>query len=101
PLLVTIDDFARTDSTRRASPDKHMWLASSTDGGVTFSQPWKIATQRRDTRAEDEAEIRGTSIETTEKPSWAVDRGQGSRYRDRLYMTWSDVARGKMRVWFS
>ena len=72
-----------------------MWLVSSTDGGVTFSAPWKVLTQ--------EYVFGGNAAKTLGAagfPKFAADAGSKS-FRDRIYAVWEDSRLGSTRILFA
>lgn len=79
-------------------------MVTSTDGGVTFSKPRKIAT--RITRPRDPTDGSLVARLNITPPMWTVDGSlpaeSGTPPRDRLYLVWSDwrteVGTGVWRV---
>jgi hypothetical protein len=70
------------------------WIVTSSDGGVTFSQPRKVQTMETN---QDDPDYRTTAGMT----AWATDASQPSKFRDRLYVAWTDSRHGRPRVLFS
>jgi hypothetical protein len=90
-LLVPFSDFEFKDDRRRQNPHSNMWFAISKDGGVTFGEPKKVFQQFR-----GDKDVHGL----TTFPVWAAD-AQGTEYRDRLYLAWTDFKTGKGRILFA
>lgn len=77
-----------------------LWFVTSSDGGVTFSTPALINEQRLNVFPEQvKAYRRGSFVKGT-VISYAVDLS-GSKYRDYLYVAWSDWRYGRPRILFS
>jgi len=70
-------------------------MVTSEDGGVTFSEPRKIAT--RITRPRDRTDESLVARLNLAPPMWTVD-GSETETRDRLYLVWSDWRTGAWRV---
>ena len=66
-------------------------MALSEDGGITFSEPRRVATRVQAPPEEGPARRLGGF------PTWAVDTS-GAATRDRLYHAWSDWRSGSARV---
>jgi len=67
-----------------------LWMAASSDGGVTFSGPRKIARMEWNL---DDRDALGT-------PALAAD-GRSKDYRDRIYAAWADSHGENPRIVFS
>jgi hypothetical protein len=75
-------------------------FVTSSDGGITFSSPAPIHEQQINVFPEQvKAYRRGSFVKGT-VISYAVDLS-GSKYRDYLYVVWSDWRSGRPRILFS
>ena len=91
-LVVPYLDF---DSNSVQSKDRtfdNYWVVTSSDGGLTFSSPQKVATN------ELSRSNQGVALETF--GTAAVDN-QSNVFPDRLYMAWTAHRSGKYRIEFS
>lgn len=93
-LFVPYADFEYKEENRKKNRPSSMWFVTSTDGGVSFTQPRKIGEQRF-TLDEDAMRTVGGGF-----PVFAVDN-RGKTYGDRLYVAWNDFRFGKSRILFS
>jgi len=93
-LFVPYSDFDFHQDRPHTAADWHSAMAfvTSSDGGVTFSEPKPIQTQMYDS-VSARSRLGGS-------PVYAVDH-QGEKYRDRLYVAWPDPRFGKFRILFS
>ncbi len=92
-VTVSDADFPLTEEAREIRPLKTgVWMSLSEDGGVSFSEPRRVATQVFDSVEEGDITSRVTSF-----PAAAVD-GSDSATRDRLYLAWADWPEGSARV---
>jgi hypothetical protein len=69
-----------------------IWFVSSTDGGVTFSTPWKVLTQ--------EFVFGGSAAKTLGAagfPKFAAGGG-AKQFRDRIFGVWEDSRLGSTRI---
>jgi hypothetical protein len=91
-LVVPYVDFEYLPEKRKehGKIDTGSWLVTSSDGGVTFSKPVRVQTLVWDL---DQREALGT-------PFTAVD-AKNPKYRDNIYMIWTDSRLGNPRVLFS
>jgi hypothetical protein len=94
-LIVPFGDFDFLPEKRKETGMAEVtdWFVTSTDGGLTFSPPRKSNTQVYNL---DDRESLGEST----FPSVAADATTG-KYRDRLYVAWTDARFGKNRILFS
>jgi hypothetical protein len=90
-LAMTYVDFQIDPVKRKTIRDSNRWLVTSKDGGITFSDPSKIATDRVPV---DIPFGLGTFT------PYAVD-SRSLQYRDRLYCAWTDFSSGRARVLFN
>jgi hypothetical protein len=93
-LFVPYADFDYKPENRKNNRPSGLWFVTSSDGGVSFSQPHKIGEQKF-TLDEEAARMTGGGF-----PAYAVDN-QSKTYRDYLYVAWNDFRFGKARILFS
>jgi hypothetical protein len=92
-LWLPFTNFAFNPEERKRNRPSQMWFTTSSDGGVTFSVPHKIEEQHFN-RQEPGGEVLTFA-------QYAADT-QSDRFRDRLYMAWTDNRLGgKLRILFS
>jgi hypothetical protein len=95
-LVVPYIDFDFLPEKRKSTGKlkNSTWIVTSADGGITFSQPRKVQTMETN---QDDPDFRTTAGMT----AWSTDGSQSSKYRDRLYVAWTDFRHGRPRVLFS
>jgi hypothetical protein len=93
-LFVPYADFDFKPENRKNNRPSGLWFVASTDGGVSFSPPKKIAEQKFTLDEEEEMNAGGGF------PEYAVDN-QSKNFRDHLYVVWNDFRFGKSRILFS
>lgn len=93
-LFVPYADFDYKPENRKNNRPSGLWFVTSSDGGVSFSHPQKIAEQKF-TLDEEEGRAVGAGF-----PAYAVDN-RSKEHRDYLYVVWSDFRFGKSRVLFA
>jgi hypothetical protein len=86
-------EFKPEKRTTKGKIRRSAWLVTSSDGGLTFSAPRKVATHEYNF---DDPDIRTSGAFT----ALAADNGS-KKFIDRLYTAWSDSRFGKTRVLFS
>ncbi|MDT8067068.1 MAG: sialidase family protein [Terriglobia bacterium] len=90
-LVLPYDDFQFDPAKRKTSHSGNIWLVTSSDGAVTFSEPLKVGTQ------EFQPDRNAPSLQTF--AAAAVDRSE--KYKDRIYVAWTDYREGAYRVVFT
>jgi hypothetical protein len=90
-LVLPYGDFEFDPAKRKDSHTSNMWVVTSSDGGVTFSQPVKIGVQTYD------KDLKGPGFQTF--GSSAVDHSDV--FQDRLYTAWTDYRTGAYRLLFT
>jgi hypothetical protein len=85
-LFVPYVDFEFLPERRSEEPEGTFWFVISDDGGITFSAPEAIATQKGRT----EGRYSGF-------PQFAVDN-RSDAFRDRVYAAWTDFRFGNPRI---
>lgn len=91
-LFVPYVDFEFLPEKRKTWRSSGIWFVTSSDGGVSFSAPAKIATQQLSL---DVPRDRFQGF-----PMFAVD-SRGGAFRDRLYAAWNDMRSGHPQILFS
>jgi len=99
-LVVPYADFPFEPEKIKESNTSTIWTVASSDGGVTFSPPRKVAIQTHDRYEDAERERKAGSFVSLGFPSLAAD-SHSQEYKDRMYVVWSDVRFGKPRILFS
>jgi hypothetical protein len=87
-------EFLPDKRTSKGKIKNGTWIVTSSDGGITFSEPRKVQTLETN---QDDPDYRTTAGMT----AWAADSGQSSKFRDRLYLAWTDFRHGRPRILFS
>lgn len=90
-LVLPYDDFQFDPAKRKTSHSSNIWLVTSSDGAVTFSEPLKVGTQ------EYQPDRNVPSLQTF--AAAAVDRSE--KYKDRIYLAWTDYRESAYRVVFT
>ncbi|HEY3929104.1 MAG TPA: sialidase family protein [Candidatus Koribacter sp.] len=90
-LVLPYDDFEFDEKRAENAHSSNMWLVTSSDGGVTFSQPVKVGS------LEYNRSKTGEGFQTM--AAMAVDLSD--KFKDRLYSTWTDYRTGAYRLWFA
>jgi hypothetical protein len=90
-LVLFYGDFEIDEAKRKAAHQGNLWIVTSSDGGVTFSQPVKVATH------EFNNDPKGPGFQTM--AAMAVD--SDGAFKDRLYTVWTDYRGGSYRLVFS
>jgi hypothetical protein len=95
-LVVPYIDFDFLPEKRKSTGKlkNSTWIVTSSDGGITFSEPRKVQTMETN---QDDPDFRTTGGMT----AWATDSSRSSKFRDRIYVTWVDSRYGRPRVLFS
>jgi len=99
-LIVPYADFPFQPEKIKLSNTSTLWIVSSSDGGVTFGPPKKVAVQVHDKYEDAEKQRKSGSFVSPGFPSLGVD-AFSKNFKDRLYAAWSDVRFGKPRILFS
>lgn len=90
-LVLPYVDFEYDPAKAKNSHSGNLWAVSSTDGGVTFSQPVKIMTQ------EFNKDPKGPGFQT----SAAVAVDPSDAHQDRIYVVWTDYRTHAYRLLFT
>lgn len=99
-LFVPFISF-ETDSKKRITARKQTFsFVTSEDGGVTFSKPTRIDDEILPEPAKLAERYKSGSPAQLTFPVFAIDSHE-TRYRDRVYVVWSDNRRGTLRLSFS
>ena len=95
-LVVPYIDFEFLPDKRKSTGKikNSTWVVTSSDGGITFSEPRKVQTMETN---QDDPDYRTTAGMT----AWATDSGPTSKHRDRMYVAWVDFRHGRPRILFS
>jgi hypothetical protein len=91
-LVLPYSDFEFDPEKSNAAHTSHMWLTTSTDGGVSFSPPLEVNTEERN---RDRANDPGFST------FYASAADASEAFTDRIYIVWSDYRTGAYRLLFS
>lgn len=87
-LVVPYDDFQFDPAKRKTDHSSNIWMVTSTDGGISFSEPLKVGSQQFQPN-------RNTpSLQTF--AAAAVDPSE--KYKDRIYAAWTDFRDNAYRV---
>src|SRR6185369_3034072 len=87
-LVVPYVDFEFDPEKAKKQKALNFWVVSSSDGGVTFSAPRKIARHKIEYTPEG---LRFFSVACA-----ASDRS--NLFPDRIYLAWNDFREGKYRM---
>lgn len=90
-LILPYVDFEFDEARRKKAHSGDLWIVTSSDGGVTFTQPVKVGTQEYD------IDPKGPGFQTS--ASLAVD--SSGAFKDRLYTVWTDHRGGSYQLVFS
>jgi len=90
-LVLPYVDFEFDEAKAKNAHSSNLWIVTSSDGGVTFTQPVKVGTQ------EFNNDPKGPGFQTM--PAMAVD--SDGAFKDRLYTVWTDYRGGSYRLVFS
>lgn len=90
-LVLPYVDFEFDEARAKKAHSGSLWIVTSSDGGVTFSQPIKVASE------EYKMDRKGPGFQTM--AAMAVD-SEGA-FKDRLYTVWTDYRAGSYRLVFS
>lgn len=91
-LVLPYDDFEFDPKKGESAHSGNLWLVTSSDGGVTFSQPVQFGTENYNPDREH-----NEGLQTM--PAMAVD--QSGAFKDRLYAVWTDYRDGNYRLMFT
>jgi BNR repeat-like domain len=80
-LVLPYEDFEYDPEKSKKSHTSNMWIVSSSDGGLTFSQPTKVNTQ------EYNPDWKNSPVFTT---FYAAAVDQSDTFPDRIYIVWTD-----------
>ena len=91
-LVLPYIDFEFDPEKSKAAHTSHMWLTTSTDGGVSFSQPVEVNTQE-------------VNRDRINDPGFSTFYGSAVdssvAFPDRIYIVWSDYRTRAYRLLFS
>lgn len=73
--------------------ERPFFFVTSTDGGLTFSSPQRVESQI--------ISLTDPIHRYWENPQYAVDSLAMSRFKDHLYVVWTDCRHGRSRILFS
>jgi hypothetical protein len=90
-LVLPYIDFEYDEAKAKNAHSSNIWIVSSSDGAVTFSEPTKVGVEEIDRNP------KGPGFQTM--PALAVDTT--GAFKDRLYMAWTDYRSGTYRLVFS
>ena len=90
-LALPYTDFEYDEAKAKNAHSSNIWIVTSADGAVTFSQPAKVGVQ------EINPDPKAPLFQFW--PSLAVDTT--GAFKDRLYMVWTDYRSGAYRLVFS
>jgi len=88
-LVIPYVEFEIDPAKTKKSGSLNLFVVSSTDGGVTFSQPTKVGAQQYDIESDETRPL--FTI-----PTVAADVSKA--FPDRIYMAWSDFRKRKYRM---
>jgi hypothetical protein len=92
---ITFETDPKNETNKRG-----LEFSISNDGGTTFSPSRHILDYLHPERAQLYQEYKSGSVVQYTFPEFAIDKSKG-KYRDRIYLVWSDVQSGKARVLFA
>jgi len=90
-LVLPYVDFEYDEAKAKSAHSSNLWIVTSSDGGVTFSQPVKVGTE------EFNNDPKAPGFQTM--AAMAVD--SDGPFKDRLYTVWTDYRGGSYRLLFS
>ena len=91
-LVLPYDDFQFDPKKAENAHSGNLWLVTSSDGGITFSQPVQFGTENYNSDREH-----NEGLQTM--PAMAVD--QSDAFKDRLYAVWTDYRDGNYQLIFT
>lgn len=87
-------ESAEIDQNKAKQPrDEGVWIVTSTDGGITYSSPVKVATFR--------AASNEDPLNSLNTPPTFVSDTESTRFKDRIYGAFCDYTTGKPRLLFT